>query len=205
MDDGHHHAPTKKNILEAMDRVVQYSKAGDVVFIHYSGHGGRVRDTNGDEKDGYDEVSGGDPWHLQHFFLIGRLRLATLGKMSPSGPLADFDPRGLSKGRPYPGRRPLHAPGQEDGGRSERHSPDGLLPQRLCAGPALRDQRHPIRNVVQPGLQCWPAGRPNSSIELPADVSVLPPGEHVAYFPVEKGFHSLLRLIFGDLIRHFFT
>ena len=56
MDDGRHHLPTKKNILEAFDRVVEYSNAGDVVFIHYSGHGGRVRDTSGDEADGYDET-----------------------------------------------------------------------------------------------------------------------------------------------------
>jgi len=56
MDDGRHHLPTKKNILEAFDRIVEYSKPGDVVFIHYSGHGGRVRDTSGDEADGYDET-----------------------------------------------------------------------------------------------------------------------------------------------------
>jgi len=56
MDDGHQHAPTRQNILEAFDRITQYSKAGDVVFIHYSGHGGRIRDTSGDEADGYDEV-----------------------------------------------------------------------------------------------------------------------------------------------------
>jgi len=56
MDDGRHHQPTKRNILEAFDRVVEYSQAGDVVFIHYSGHGGRVRDTSGDEADGYDET-----------------------------------------------------------------------------------------------------------------------------------------------------
>ena len=49
MDDGRHHPPTHQNIMEAFDRVVEYSKAGDVVFIHYSGHGGRVRDTSGDE------------------------------------------------------------------------------------------------------------------------------------------------------------
>ncbi len=76
MDDGSHHAPTKKNILDAMDRVVQYSKAGDVVFIHYSGHGGRVRDTTGDEADGYDEVSRVSLAQLR-FFLIGLLDLAT--------------------------------------------------------------------------------------------------------------------------------
>jgi metacaspase-1 len=57
MDDGRHHQPTRANIMNAFDRVSQYSKAGDVVFIHYSGHGGRVRDTSGDEADGYDEVS----------------------------------------------------------------------------------------------------------------------------------------------------
>lgn len=56
MDDGRHKLPTKKNILEAFDRLVEYSKPGDVVFIHYSGHGGRVRDTSGDEADGYDET-----------------------------------------------------------------------------------------------------------------------------------------------------
>jgi metacaspase-1 len=58
MDDGRHHPPTRKNILDAFDRIVQYSKAGDCVFVHYSGHGGRIRDTSGDEADGYDEVSG---------------------------------------------------------------------------------------------------------------------------------------------------
>jgi hypothetical protein len=56
MDDGRHHQPTRANIMNALDRVTQYSKAGDVVFIHYSGHGGRVRDTSGDEADGYDET-----------------------------------------------------------------------------------------------------------------------------------------------------
>jgi metacaspase-1 len=56
MDDGKHPAPTKKNITDAFSRIVQYSQSGDVVFVHYSGHGGRVRDTSGDEEDGYDET-----------------------------------------------------------------------------------------------------------------------------------------------------
>jgi len=56
MDDGRQHAPTRQNIMEAFDRITQYSKAGDVVFIHYSGHGGKIRDTSGDEADGYDET-----------------------------------------------------------------------------------------------------------------------------------------------------
>lgn len=56
MDDGRGHDPTRQNIMQAFDRITQYSKAGDVVFIHYSGHGGRVVDTSGDEDDGYDET-----------------------------------------------------------------------------------------------------------------------------------------------------
>jgi metacaspase-1 len=37
MDDGKHTEPTKKNILNAFQRVAEQSKSGDVVFIHYSG------------------------------------------------------------------------------------------------------------------------------------------------------------------------
>ncbi|GKY92137.1 hypothetical protein MPSEU_000185100 [Mayamaea pseudoterrestris] len=56
MDDGKHHSPTKRNIEDAFRRITEYSQAGDVVFVHYSGHGGRVRDYSGDEEDGYDET-----------------------------------------------------------------------------------------------------------------------------------------------------
>ena len=55
MDDGRHNAPTRRNIEDAFRRITEYSNAGDVVFIHYSGHGGRVRDVSGDEDDGFDE------------------------------------------------------------------------------------------------------------------------------------------------------
>jgi hypothetical protein len=47
------HAPTKQNILNAFERITQYSQPGDVVFLHYSGHGSRVPDQDGDEEDGY--------------------------------------------------------------------------------------------------------------------------------------------------------
>jgi hypothetical protein len=47
MDDGSGHPPTKKNIEDSFTRVVEYSNAGDVVFIHYSGHGGHVKDLDG--------------------------------------------------------------------------------------------------------------------------------------------------------------
>jgi hypothetical protein len=56
MDDGKNKNPTKSNILTAYKRLVRACKDGDVVFCHYSGHGGRVHDDNGDEEDGYDET-----------------------------------------------------------------------------------------------------------------------------------------------------
>lgn len=63
MDDQHlpnrnrtHYPPTRKNILEGFKNLVRVSKPGDSVFIHFSGHGGRVIDLNGDEDDGYDET-----------------------------------------------------------------------------------------------------------------------------------------------------
>ena len=56
MDDGRSHAPTRRNIEDAFQRITQYSNAGDVVFVHYSGHGGRVVDVSGDEEDGYDST-----------------------------------------------------------------------------------------------------------------------------------------------------
>ena len=56
MDDGMHKPPTKSAIISAFKRLVKQTKEGDVVFFHYSGHGGRLPDDNGDEDDGYDET-----------------------------------------------------------------------------------------------------------------------------------------------------
>jgi len=56
MDDGVHQDPTRSNILTAYRTIVQQSVRGDVVFLHYSGHGGKLRDDDGDEADGYDET-----------------------------------------------------------------------------------------------------------------------------------------------------
>jgi hypothetical protein len=56
MDDGTHTSPTSANILAAYKRIVTASQSGDVVFAHYSGHGGKLKDQDGDEKDGYDET-----------------------------------------------------------------------------------------------------------------------------------------------------
>jgi hypothetical protein len=49
MDDGKHTLPTKANIVNAFKLLALYSQPGDVVFVSFSGHGGRVVDTSGDE------------------------------------------------------------------------------------------------------------------------------------------------------------
>ncbi|KAM5543969.1 hypothetical protein V8D89_002586 [Ganoderma adspersum] len=48
--------PTKTNILDAMHWLVQGAHPHDSLFFHYSGHGAQVKDTDGDEVDGFDEV-----------------------------------------------------------------------------------------------------------------------------------------------------
>ena len=40
IDDGRNHKPTRENIIRALRRLVEHSKAGDSVYFHYSGHGG---------------------------------------------------------------------------------------------------------------------------------------------------------------------
>ena len=48
--------PTRAAILAALDELIGRVSAGDFVFLHFSGHGTRQRDQNGDETDGLDEV-----------------------------------------------------------------------------------------------------------------------------------------------------
>ena len=47
---------TRAHTLAAMRSAARALKAGDLFFMTYSGHGGQVRDTNGDEADGQDET-----------------------------------------------------------------------------------------------------------------------------------------------------
>lgn len=47
---------TKKNIVLALEGIVKRSQKKDIVYIHFSGHGQRVTDINGDEEDGWDEA-----------------------------------------------------------------------------------------------------------------------------------------------------
>jgi len=48
--------PTKANLLKGFDWLVNGAEAGDHLFFHYSGHGSQVKDTSGDEEDGFDET-----------------------------------------------------------------------------------------------------------------------------------------------------
>jgi hypothetical protein len=45
----------KVTILSELETLLKKGKAGDMLFFHYSGHGGQLRDRNGDERDGRDE------------------------------------------------------------------------------------------------------------------------------------------------------
>ena len=45
----------KATILNELETLLKKGKAGDMLFFHYSGHGGQLRDRNGDERDGRDE------------------------------------------------------------------------------------------------------------------------------------------------------
>lgn len=47
---------TRGNVLAGIRRAARMLKGGDLFFISYSGHGGQVRDVDGDEADGQDET-----------------------------------------------------------------------------------------------------------------------------------------------------
>lgn len=47
---------TAKSIRTAFDNLLLKANSGDVIYIHFSGHGQRVTDVHGDEEDGFDEA-----------------------------------------------------------------------------------------------------------------------------------------------------
>lgn len=49
-------AATRQAMLDGLRALVASGKPGDFLYFHYSGHGAQVRDTNGDEPDGMDEI-----------------------------------------------------------------------------------------------------------------------------------------------------
>jgi len=48
--------PTRENLLAGFRWLRQGAKSGDSLIMHYSGHGGSIKDEDGDEEDGYDET-----------------------------------------------------------------------------------------------------------------------------------------------------
>ena len=48
--------PTGKAIKKTLRRLCKGCKPGDVLFVHFSGHGTQVRDKNGDDADNKDEA-----------------------------------------------------------------------------------------------------------------------------------------------------
>jgi metacaspase-1 len=48
--------PTSDNIYNQIKQLLENSVSGDLLFISYSGHGSYIKDTNGDEADGQDEM-----------------------------------------------------------------------------------------------------------------------------------------------------
>ena len=49
-------AATKMGIVSAFESLKQSCSPGDRVYVHFSGHGQQITDTDGDEVDGYDEA-----------------------------------------------------------------------------------------------------------------------------------------------------
>jgi hypothetical protein len=55
-DDQIDNKPTKTRILQEFIQLVKKSNECSEIWVHYSGHGSQVRDTNGDEVSGMDSV-----------------------------------------------------------------------------------------------------------------------------------------------------
>lgn len=47
---------TKSGITSAFNQLSERCRKGDIVYIHFSGHGQQITDVNGDEDDGWDEA-----------------------------------------------------------------------------------------------------------------------------------------------------
>jgi outer membrane protein OmpA-like peptidoglycan-associated protein len=56
MTDNTSKRPTKVNILNEIKTLLTNANSGDILFLAFSGHGSRMSDLNGEEKDGLDEM-----------------------------------------------------------------------------------------------------------------------------------------------------
>ena len=70
---------TRKRILMEIEYVLLHSRRGDIIYIHYSGHGTLVKDYNGDEVSGYDQA-----WYVYDGLLVDDQLHAVLSKV-PEG------------------------------------------------------------------------------------------------------------------------
>lgn len=61
---------TANGIKQRLVRLSDASKKGDLIYIHFSGHGQAVEDENGDEEDGWDEAL--VPYDAQKCYLRGQ-------------------------------------------------------------------------------------------------------------------------------------
>jgi metacaspase-1 len=48
--------PSGQNMMAAFQWLTSYNNPGDVVWLSYSGHGGQVRDEDGDRSSGFDDT-----------------------------------------------------------------------------------------------------------------------------------------------------
>jgi hypothetical protein len=48
--------PTASNIMSNLKDIIAQSEKCEQIFVHYSGHGSKIKDMNNDEKSGYDSV-----------------------------------------------------------------------------------------------------------------------------------------------------
>jgi len=67
---------TRKRILMELEYALANSKSGDIIYVHYSGHGTLVRDYNGDELSGYDQA-----WYVYDGVLVDDQLHAVLAKV----------------------------------------------------------------------------------------------------------------------------
>lgn len=104
---------TRAALLSGMRRAAKSLKAGDLFFLSYSGHGGQMPDTNGDEPDKKDET-----WCLydgqliddELYFELSRfaagVRILVLSDSCHSGTVT----RAIPLAPPPPGQRPRMMP-----------------------------------------------------------------------------------------------
>ncbi|XP_068649990.1 metacaspase-1-like [Aristolochia californica] len=76
--------PTKQNLRMALYWLVQGCQPGDSLVFHYSGHGSRQRNHNGDEVDGYDETLCPLDFETQGMIVDDEIN-ATIVKPLPNG------------------------------------------------------------------------------------------------------------------------